>query len=125
MLLGLRGSAQSEDNIINTQIGEDQFYPRVLFGANVIFVYLQESWVGSKNSDFYLVKVYDPDIEFEFVSVFERSDEIKLYANLTDWFKIDTLLRTYSPEWAVLVEIDGKEKLRDQKHLIHRCATPI
>jgi type III restriction enzyme len=30
---------------------------------------------------------------------------------LPDWFTIDTPLGSYNPDWAVLVEADGKEKL--------------
>jgi len=55
--------------------------------------------------------VYDSDVELEFATAFERSDNIKLYAKLPDWFKIDTPLGTYNPDWAVLIKVDGKEKL--------------
>jgi len=35
----------------------------------------------------------------------------KLYAKLPDWFKIPTPLTSYNPDWAVLVEDDGTNKL--------------
>jgi len=55
--------------------------------------------------------IYDSDIELQFAKAFEKSDDIKLYAKLPDWFKIDTPLGSYNPDWAVLVEADGREKL--------------
>ena len=92
------------------KIGDDQFYAQELFSDNELFGYLQQNMVESKKSVFDHV-VYDSDIELEFANAFERSDDIKLYAKLPDWFKIDTPLGTYNPDWAVLIEVDGKEKL--------------
>ena len=66
--------------------------------------------VESKKSVFDHV-VYDSDIELEFANAFEGSKDITLYAKLPAWFKIDTPLGTYNPDWAVLIEVDGKEKL--------------
>lgn len=50
-------------------------------------------------------------MSLEFASAFERNEDIKLYAKLPGWFKIDTPLGGYNPDWAVLIEKDGKEKL--------------
>jgi type III restriction enzyme len=36
---------------------------------------------------------------------------IKVYAKLPGWFKVPTPLGTYNPDWAVLVEKDGAERL--------------
>lgn len=92
------------------KIGDDQFYAQELFSDNELFGYLQKNMVESRKSVFDHV-VYDSDVELGFATAFERSDDIKLYAKLPDWFKIDTPLGTYNPDWAVLIEMDGKEKL--------------
>jgi type III restriction enzyme len=55
--------------------------------------------------------VYDSDIELEFATAFEKSNDVKLYAKLPKWFRIDTPLGAYNPDWAVLIEADGREKL--------------
>jgi len=34
-----------------------------------------------------------------------------VYAKLPAWFKIETPLGTYNPDWAVVSEIDGQERL--------------
>lgn len=55
--------------------------------------------------------VYDSDIESGLAQSFEKNDEVKVYAKLPGWFKIDTPLGSYNPDWAVLFELDGQEKL--------------
>ncbi len=55
--------------------------------------------------------VYDSDVEEEFARSFELSEEVKVYAELPGWFKIETPLGSYNPDWAVLVEMDGQERL--------------
>ncbi|WP_035240137.1 type III restriction-modification system endonuclease [Desulfobacter vibrioformis] len=98
------------DGIKYHKIGDDHFYAQELFSDNELFGYLQKNMVESRKSVFDHV-VYDSDIELEFATAFEGSDDIKLYAKLPGWFKIDTPLGTYNPDWAVLIEIDGKDKL--------------
>lgn len=36
---------------------------------------------------------------------------MKVYAKLPGWFKMPTPLGTYNPDWAVLIEKDGTERL--------------
>jgi restriction endonuclease len=50
-------------------------------------------------------------IEAEFARSFEQSDDVKVYAKLPGWFKIDTPLGSYNPDWAVLVDHNDEEKL--------------
>lgn len=98
------------DGIKYHKIGDDQFYAQELFQQNELFGYLKDNMVKAEKSVFDHV-VYDSDIELEFASAFERNEDIKLYAKLPGWFKIDTPLGGYNPDWAVLIEQDGKEKL--------------
>ena len=92
------------------KIGDDHYYAQELFSDKELVGYLQKNMVESRKSVFNHV-VYDSDVELKFATAFELSDDIKLYAKLPDWFKIDTPLGTYNPDWAVLIEVDGKEKL--------------
>src|SRR5450759_3404979 len=41
----------------------------------------------------------------------EKNTAIKLYAKLPGWFTVPTPLGPYNPDWAVLVEKDGTERL--------------
>jgi len=36
---------------------------------------------------------------------------VKLFTKLPSWFKINTPLGTYNPDWAVLIEKDNEERL--------------
>jgi len=98
------------DGIKYHKIGDDKFYGQELFEKNELFGYLKDNMVGAEKSVYDHV-VYDSDIELEFATAFEQNDDIKLYAKLPSWFKIDTPLGGYNPDWAVLIEQDGKEKL--------------
>ena len=98
------------DGIKYHKIGDDQFYGQELFENNELRGYLHKNMLESKKSVFDHV-VYDSDVEREFALGLEGSNDIKLYAKLPKWFKIDTPLGTYNPDWAILTEVDGCEKL--------------
>jgi type III restriction enzyme len=55
--------------------------------------------------------VYDSNIESAFAKGLEENEVVKLYTKLPGWFKIETPLGNYNPDWAVLVEQDGAEHL--------------
>lgn len=98
------------DGIKYRKIGDEHFYAQELFEEQELIGYLNKNMLETQKSVFDHV-VYDSDIEETFARAFEKSDDIKLYAKLPGWFKIDTPLGGYNPDWAVLVEQDGKEKL--------------
>ena len=41
----------------------------------------------------------------------ENNDRVKLYTKLPSWFTVPTPLGSYNPDWAVLIEVDGEDKL--------------
>jgi type III restriction enzyme len=55
--------------------------------------------------------VYDSGPEAVFADALEKNDAIKVYAKLPGWFKVPTPLGTYNPDWALLIEKDGAERL--------------
>src|SRR2546422_10061221 len=55
--------------------------------------------------------VYDLGGERTFSEQLEQNEAVKVYAKLPGWFKVPTPLGTYNPDWAVLVEKDGRERL--------------
>jgi len=64
--------------------------------------------IGARTYDYV---VYDSDVEADFARSLEQSEDIRVYAKLPGWFKIDTPLGNYNPDWAVLVDRDNEEKL--------------
>jgi len=59
----------------------------------------------------YTHTVYDSGVEKEFAEKMNNNDDVKLFVKLPDWFKINTPLWSYNPDWAILYEKDGVEKL--------------
>ena len=55
--------------------------------------------------------IYDAEVEQRFAQDMEANEEVRVYAKLPGWFKIDTPLGTYNPDWAVLIEVDGQDRL--------------
>ena len=98
------------DGIKYQKIGDKAFYAQELFEENELYGYLSKNMVESQKSVYDYV-VYDSDVEEEFARSFEVSDDVKVYAKLPGWFKIDTPLGGYNPDWAVLIERDGQDRL--------------
>jgi len=92
------------------KLGEDQFYAQELFEDQELYGYLSKNMMESDKSVYEYV-VYDSGVEEEFAKKFEKNNSIKIYAKLPDWFKIDTPLGSYNPDWAVLVGKNNEEKL--------------
>ncbi len=98
------------DGIKYQKIGDDHYYAQELFEDEELTGYLNKNMFEAQKSVFNHV-VYDSDIEAQFAKAFEASDDVKVYAKLPGWFKIDTPLGGYNPDWAVLVNCDGSERL--------------
>ncbi len=50
-------------------------------------------------------------MDHSFADQLENNEAVKLYAKLPGWFKVPTPLGGYNPDWAVLIEQDGAERL--------------
>ena len=98
------------DGIKYQKIGDQDYYAQELFEENELYGYLSKNMLESEKSVYDHV-VYDSDVEEEFARSFEVNEEVKVYAKLPGWFKIDTPLGSYNPDWAVLVEVDGQQRL--------------
>lgn len=98
------------DGIKYTKIGDEEYYAQELFEKEELTGYLHKNMIESKKSVFEYV-VYDSQNEERFAEKFENNNQVKLYAKLPDWFKISTPLGSYNPDWAVLIDRDGTDKL--------------
>ena len=98
------------DGIKYTKIGDEQFYAQELFQQEELKGYLKNTLETQKSV--YTHVVYDSGgVEKSFAENLERNEKVKVYAKLPAWFKIPTPLGTYNPDWAVVVEDDGEDKL--------------
>ena len=98
------------DGIKYQKIGNDHFYAQELFDGGELVGYFNKNILKTSRSVYDHV-IYDSDIEAGLAQSFEQNEQVKVYAKLPDWFKIDTPLGSYNPDWAVLFELDGQEKL--------------
>jgi len=98
------------DGIRYTKIGEDHFYAQELFQQEELKGYLRNTLETQKSV--YTHVVYDSvGVEKTFAEDLEKNEKVKVYAKLPAWFKVPTPLGTYNPDWAVVVEGEGEEKL--------------
>jgi len=98
------------DGIKYQRLGDEQYYAQALFEQEELTGYLKNMLMDTTKSVYEHV-VYDANTERDFADALEKNDAIKVYAKLPGWFKVPTPLGTYNPDWAVLVEQDGAERL--------------
>jgi len=92
------------------RLGDEHYYAQELFEKEELTGYLKNMLERTRKSVYEDV-VYDSGTEATFADDLEKNDAIKLYAKLPGWFTIPTPLGAYNPDWAVLVERDGAERL--------------
>lgn len=99
------------DGIKYQQIGTESYYAQELFQQEELMGYLRNMLKDATKSVFEHV-VYDSGgVERTFAEQLEKNESVKIYAKLPAWFKVPTPLGTYNPDWAVLVEVSGEERL--------------
>ena len=99
------------DGIKYHKLGNDEIWAQELFESEELSGYLNSNMVETPNHGIYEYTVYDSDIEREFAERLDANEDVKVFAKLPDWFKIPTPLGTYNPDWAILVEKDGCNRL--------------
>lgn len=92
------------------KIGDEHFYAQELFQQEELKGYLKNTLETQKSV--YTHVVYDSaGVEKAFAEDLEKNEKVKVYAKLPSWFKMPTPLGTYNPDWAVVVDDEGEEKL--------------
>ena len=91
------------DGIKYEQIAGEEYSMR-LFEEEEIVSYLNNR-LEVENSVYDAV-VYDSEVEREFAQQLDKRADIKLFVKLPDWFKVETPIGTYNPDWAILKHDD-------------------
>jgi type III restriction enzyme len=92
------------------KLGDQHVYAQELFEREELTGYLKNMLLDTQKSIYEHV-VYDSTTERDFADALEKNEAIKLYAKLPGWFKVPTPLGSYNPDWAVLVEEEGAQRL--------------
>lgn len=97
------------DGIRYQKLGSEHYYAQELFQTEELTGYLKNMLDVEKSVHEQVV--YDLGGERTFAEQLERNSAVKVYAKLPGWFKVPTPLGAYEPDWAVLIQIDGMERL--------------
>lgn len=98
------------DGIKYQKLGDEYYYAQELFEEEELIGYLKNTLEATKCVYEYIV--YDSSgVELSFAQELERNEAVKVYAKLPSWFKIPTPLGSYNPDWAILIDKDGAERL--------------
>ncbi|MDD2464129.1 MAG: DEAD/DEAH box helicase family protein [Desulfobulbus sp.] len=97
------------DGIKYQKLGNEHFYAQELFEQEELTGYLKNLLETEKSV--YEQVIYDSDTEAGFADQLEKNSAVKVYTKLPSWFTVPTPLGGYNPDWAVLIEEDGAERL--------------
>ncbi|MFC5128101.1 hypothetical protein ACFPRL_34730 [Pseudoclavibacter helvolus] len=64
----------------------------------------------TQKTDFDYV-VFDSDVERQFAELLDSREDIKLFMKLPAKFKIDTPVGPYNPDWVIIKQEDGEERI--------------
>ncbi|MDN5361087.1 MAG: type restriction enzyme [Moorella sp. (in: firmicutes)] len=84
--------------------GANAEWEMLLFKNEELINYLTALQV---NKSVYEYVVYESEVEREFARRLDEREDIKLFVKLPGWFKIDTPVGEYNPDWAI-VKHDGQ-----------------
>jgi type III restriction enzyme len=98
------------DGIKYQKIGDEHFYAQELFAKDELSGYLRNMLLDTKRSIYEHV-VYESDTERDFAAALEVNNGVVLYAKLPSWFKVPTPLGSYNPDWAILFDQEGTQRL--------------
>src|SRR5690606_12857593 len=105
-----RKRAALVDGVKYQRLGGQECYAQELFESEELQGYLK-NMLDSQKSVYEQVVFDSAGIERTFAQDLEKNDAVKVYAKLPRWFQVPTPLGPYNPDWAVLVDQDGEERL--------------
>lgn len=98
------------DGITYERIWDEFYYTMKEFEEKDVLSHFINNTIPVEKS-IYSHAIHDSDVEKTFASRMNDNDDVKLFVKLPDWFKIDTPLGNYNPDWAILYNKNGEEKL--------------
>lgn len=99
------------EGIKYVRLGDQDVYGQELFHNTELTEYLKGELLASTRSPYDYVVLDSEGVERAFAQALESNEDVKVYAKLPSWFKVPTPLGSYNPDWAVLIERDGEERL--------------
>jgi type III restriction enzyme len=84
---------------------DNSFYEMRQFDELKVMDYLVNRAIESEKHVYNVVE-YDSEVERNFAQVLNDREDIKLFVKLPSWFKIQTPLGTYNPDWAIVKQTE-------------------
>ena len=92
-----------------------EYYDMTLFENSELQTYLYDAAIKSgaiavtdQTKTVYDYVTVDSEVEREFMQSLEDNADVKFYIKLPSWFKIDTPVGKYNPDWAVAFDGDKR-----------------
>lgn len=99
------------DGIKYEKNSDEETYDQMLFNDDELLGYKEKVVEVTDNRSVYNYIEIDSEVEREFAIECEQDQDVKFYIKLPNWFKVKTPLGQYNPDWALLIEEYGKDKL--------------
>lgn len=88
---------------------DEAIWSMSFFSTRIMKTY--ESSLEKVSKSIYDYIAVDSEIERQFAKGLEARDDVELFIKLPGWFKIDTPVGGYNPDWAIVRRNDENEKL--------------
>jgi type III restriction enzyme len=80
-------------------VGPEAAWEMVLFKSEELVNVLTALQVQKSIYDYV---VYESEVEREFAHRLDQRNDIRLFVKLPDWFKVETPVGSYNPDWAIV-----------------------
>lgn len=91
------------------ELGEDAYYSADIFEGRLVEAYADNIVPVSKS--IYDAVICDSEVERQYALDLDKRDDVELFLKLPDWFKIDTPIGGYNPDWAIVRKLETGEKI--------------
>lgn len=99
------------DGIKYVKLDGKEYYAQEIFDSAELVANLDRNAVAVSRSVYDHI-IYDSStVEKPFALALDNDPDVKMFFKIPDRFKIDTPIGTYNPDWAVLWEKNGEQKL--------------
>jgi type III restriction enzyme len=85
--------------------GKNSEYSAEIFDGRLVEAY--EDNLVPVTKSIYDYVICDSNVEREFATDLEKRPDIELFIKLPDWFKIDTPIGGYNPDWAIVRKLEN------------------
>ena len=99
------------DGIKYYKLDGEEYYIQEIFDSEELLANLDRNAVAVDHSVYNYVMYDSVTVEKPMAIALDDDPEVKMFFKIPSKFKIQTPLGTYNPDWAILLEKDGEQKL--------------